>query len=44
MSGTPGYPREAESIETFRAVRREAFAAERAAWEAAGEFAREETG
>jgi urea carboxylase len=34
---------EAESIETFGAHQREAFAAERAAWEASGEFAREET-
>jgi urea carboxylase len=35
--------REAESIETFRATQADAFAAERAAWEAAGEFAREES-
>ena len=33
---------EAESIDSFQAVQREAFAAERAAWEASGEFAREE--
>jgi urea carboxylase len=35
--------REAESIAAFRATQREAFAAERAAWAAAGEFAREES-
>ncbi len=35
--------REAESIGAFRATQQGAFATERAAWEAAGEFAREET-
>ncbi|HEY0279787.1 MAG TPA: carboxyltransferase domain-containing protein, partial [Solirubrobacterales bacterium] len=35
--------REAESIESFRATQQGAFAAERAAWEASGEFAREES-
>ncbi|MFT3863789.1 MAG: 5-oxoprolinase/urea amidolyase family protein [Solirubrobacterales bacterium] len=35
--------REAESIGAFRATQAEAFAAERAAWEASGEFAREES-
>jgi urea carboxylase len=34
--------REATSIEAFRATQREAFAAERARWAAAGEFTREE--
>lgn len=34
---------EADSIETFQSVQREAFATERAAWEASGEFAREES-
>jgi urea carboxylase len=35
--------REAEEIAAFRQTQREAFAAERAAWAAAGEFAREES-
>jgi urea carboxylase len=35
--------REAESIDAFRATQREAFAAERTRWAAAGEFTREET-
>jgi urea carboxylase len=35
--------READAIDAFRQTQREAFAAERAAWAAAGEFAREES-
>jgi urea carboxylase len=35
--------RESESIEAFQTTRSEAFAAERAAWAASGEFVREET-
>jgi urea carboxylase len=42
LTGHQGFlEREAEGIEAFRAGQAEAFAAERAAWEAAGEFARE---
>jgi urea carboxylase len=44
LTGHQGFlEREAEGIESFRATQAEAFAAERAAWEAAGEFAREES-